>query len=418
MLGGARRRTLLLAAVAVVLLVGAGALGPSPTRDPNATAAATTTDEARLVTVGERDARLWPYTSRQHDVETRTLPINVVVTTDLATTRRVLAADENRTWTTDDPEGEAVVLKGSGVNWSETTGADRYTYVETDDRSYWMDESAQIHDGAYLGSRYHLRLYEVSAGADTYTAIQAHTEHWDWFRLRHTVGSTARARYAVEHEFYGTGTVADVSRERFGNGGALDADGWVTVFDLVDYSFHDDTVYSGLLLALFAVAGGRSLVGSARDAVDSVRRSRVGPVHAALFGTLFVAPVTVRVTAVTLEQSVPGLSPKVIAAPLYLVLAVGLPFVTALLGRRLAADDAFATATVGFGLGLLVDYAWLGITSLPFGVVVHRLVLLVGLGLLAAGGVRWAATPLQRHRYRLAGVVVWVAALVWPLAGL
>ena len=418
MLGGVSRRTLLLVGVAVALLLVGVVFGPAPARSPNATDTATSTDDVRLVTVNDSEARLWPYTSRQRDVETRTLPINVVVTTDLSTTRRVLAADEDRTWTTDDPEGEAVVLEGSGVAWSETTGADRYTYVETDEGGRWIDETAQIHDGTYLGSRYHIRLYEVSDGPDTYTALQAHTEHWDWFRLRHTVGSTASARYVVEHEFYGTGTVADVSRERFGNGGALDADGWVTVFDLVDYSFHDDAVYSGVLVMLLAVAGGRSLVASARDTVDAVRRSRLGPVHAALFGTLFVVPIAVRITAVSLERALPGLSPKVIAAPLYLVLAVGLPVAAALLGRRLAADDAFATAAVGLGLGLLADYTYLGITTLPVGVVFHRLVLLVGIGLLAAGGVRWAATPLQRHRYRLAGVVVWVAALVWPLAGL
>jgi hypothetical protein len=418
MLAGVSRRTLLLVGVAVALLLTVVAFGPAPASPPDDTDSATSADAVRLVTVADSEARLWPYTSRRREFDTRTLPINVVVENDLGTTRRVLAAEDNRSWETDAPEGEAVVLNGSGVTWSETTGADRYTYVGTDEGGYWMDESDQIHDGAYLGSRYHLRLYEVSDGPDTYTAIQAHTEHWDWFRLRHTVGSTARARYAVEHEFYGTGTVADVSRERFGNGGALDADGWVTVFDLVDYSFHDDAVYSGVLVALLAVAGGRSLVASVRDTVDAVRRSRVGSVHVALFGTLFLVPVAVRVTAVSLERALPGLSPKVIAAPLYLVLAVGLPVVAALLGRRLAADDAFATASVGLGLGLLADYTYLGITTLPVGVVFHRLVLLVGIGLLAAGGVRWASQPLQRHRYLLLGAVIWVAALVWPLAGL
>ncbi|WP_255194918.1 hypothetical protein [Halorarius litoreus] len=417
MTDGTRRRPTVIVGAVLVLLAAAAVVGTVPT-DGSDAATATTVAEAKLVTVTEGDDRLWPYTSRQRDVETRTLPINVVVHADLSTTRRVLAAGDDRTWTTTDAEEEGIVVNENSVDWSETTGADRYTYVETDDGGRWLDESAQVHDGAYLGARYHLRLYEVPSGEDTWTAIQAHQEHWDWFRLRHTVGSTARARYTVEHEFYGTGTVADVSRERFGNGGALDADGWVTVFDLVDWAFYEETALSGAALVLLALASGRSLLETGRDLGAAVEQSRLSRVHLALFGTLFSLPLFVRVTAVTLERALPWLSPKVIAAPLYLVLAVGVPLVAGLLGRRLAADDAFATATVGLGLGVLLDYSWLGIATLPFGVVVHRLVLLVGLGLIAAGGVRWAATPIQRHRYRLVGVVIWVGALVWALAGL
>lgn len=418
MLGGSGRRILVLAVLVLLLAVGVFGPTPAPVSESNETATDTAPEDVPLVTIEDHEERLWPYTSRQRDFETATLPINVVVENDIGTTRRVLAASDDRSWTADDPEGEAVTINGSGVNWSDTTGAARYTYVETDDGGEWIEETGQIHDGTYLGERYHLRMYEVSSGEDTWTAIQAHHEHWDWFRLRHTVGSTARARFTVEHELYGTGTVADVSRERFGNGGALDSDGWVTVFDLVDWAFHDDSVYSGLLLGLLAAVGGRSLVASARDAVGVVAQSRFDFVHVALFGTLLAAPVAIRIAAVSLERTFLWVSPKVIAAPLYLVLAVGLPFVAALLGRRIAADDAFAIATVGLGLGLLVDYTWLGITTVPVGVVFHRLVLLLGIGLIAAGGVRWAEKPLQRYRYQIAGVVVWVAALVWPLAGL
>ena len=134
----------------------------------------------------------------------------------------------------EDPEGEAVVVNGSGVAWADTRGATRYIYVETERGDRWMTGTEQLHDGAYLGSRLHVRLYEVDGGGGTLTAVQAQHEHWDWFRLRRTVGSVSRGQYAVEQEFYGTGLIRDVSRDRFGNGGILDADDWVTVVDLVE----------------------------------------------------------------------------------------------------------------------------------------------------------------------------------------
>jgi len=402
-------------AVAVAALILAS---PTLVRPAESDAGSRTREDVRLVTVDDHEPRLWAYTSRQKDFGTATLPMNVVVEADAATTRRVIAADADRNWTAEDPEGESVVLNGSGVAWSDTRGATRYTYVEYGEGGgRWMDETAQLHDGSYLGVRVHARLYEVTDGDQSLTVMQAHQEHWDWFRLRHTVGSVARGQYAIEHEFYGTGVVSDMRRARFGNGGASDADGWVTVVDIMDWPVPDDEfAVAGLSLGLLLVGARRATVAAMLRAVAERRQATTA--HAALVTIPLLTPLVIRVAAVELERALPALSPKVIAAPCYLALAVGLPVAVGLLGRRLPADDAFTAAAVGFGAGLLLDYAYLGIAALDVGVVAHRAVLLFGLGLIAAGGVRWAETPVHRYRYRVPGILVWAGALLWPLAGL
>lgn len=421
MAAGRRLRTglvlcVLVAAVATLVLASPTLVQPAESDE-----GLRTREDVRLVQVEDDEPRLWPYTSRKRDFGTATLPINVVVEADAATTRRVIAADSDRRWTAEDPEGESVVLNGSGVAWSDTRGATRYTYVESGEPpgegGRWMDETAQLHDGAYLGTRMHARLYEVEDGDRALTMVQAHQEHWDWFRLRHTVGSVADGQYAIEHEFYGTGLVSDMRRERFGNGGASDADGWVTVVELMDWPLPDDEfAAAGLSLGLLFLGARRATLSTALRAV--AERRQLTAVHAALVGVPLLTPLTVRLVSVGLEHAFPALSPKVIAAPFYLVLAVGLPVAVGLLGRRLPADEAFAGTVVGFGAGLLLDYAFLGISALTVDVVAHRAVLLLGLGLIAAGGVRWAEVPVHRYRYRAPGILVWVGALLWPLAGL
>jgi hypothetical protein len=423
---GTRLRTGLLVVVVFAAVLSLGVVQPKLLTPGEPATEPRTVDDVRLVGFEDHPARLWAYTSRERSVDTATLPINVVVKEDAATTRRVIEAEAGEEWTTDHEGVDAVRLTGSGLAWRETTGATRYTYVRTDEGGEWMDETTQVHDGSYLGARSHVRFYEFSAGGERWTALQAHHEHWDWFRLRHTVGSVARGQYTVEHEFYGTGLVSDISRERFGNGGALDADGWVTVVDLVDWrpprpgaETTDGTaglVAAGLALVLASV-GGR--FAGAREAVAAAaRQTETTRDHALFVAALLVTPLAVRVAAIALERALPAVSPKVVAAPGYLVLAVGLPLVAGTLGRRLPADEAFAAATVGLGAGLLADYAYLGIQSLRVGVVGHRVALLLGIGLVAAGGVRWAERPLHRHGYRVLGSLVWVAALVWPLVGL
>lgn len=421
-----RLTTGLLALLLLTLVVTAGTIAPEASQsdeEADSKSNSKAPDGVLLVSVDNQEERLWPYTSRQRDFQTRTLPINVIITEDAGTTRQVLAADEQTGWTAKNAEGEAVTLNGSGVVWSESEGATRYTYVQNTDGGEWIDETSQVHDGHYLGARTHIRMYEVTRGEDTWTALQAHEEYWDWFMLRHRVGSVARGRYLVEHQFYGTGLLADISRQRFGNGGVLDADGWVTIIDLVDWKLRTGespttggAATAGVLVGLLAARD--RLQSLATEFRTEIERSGLTLAHVGMASALVAAPVGVRIVAVTLEQMFPGMSPKMIAAPCYFALAVGIPLTAATFGRLMPSDDAFAVAAVALGAGFLLDYAHLGIGTLAIDIVIHRLVLLAGLGLIAAGGVRWTEIPSHRHRYRAVGIAVWVGALLWPLAGL
>ncbi|MFC6730926.1 hypothetical protein ACFQDG_19925, partial [Natronoarchaeum mannanilyticum] len=127
---------------------------------------------------------------------------------------------------------------GTAVAWESARGATRYTYVANVAREdgtpagYWMAESGQFHDGDYLGSRYHVRLYEPIDDEERWVAMQAHQEHWDWFGLRHSVDSNERAQQYVEADFMGQPFVDSVSREYYATSDPLDTDGWVTEIEL------------------------------------------------------------------------------------------------------------------------------------------------------------------------------------------
>lgn len=421
-------------AVGLVLALALVALGPGVVQPERPQPAERTAETVKTVQpADDGTARLWPYTSRGRQFSSATLPINVVVQDDAGTTRRVLASTER--WNASSPQGEGVVVNGTGVGWSRTVGADRFTYVETDTGGTWTTATYQLHDGTYLGSRTHLRLYEGGDPGHRWTAIQGHTEYWDWFRLRHTVGSVSEAQYAVEHDLYGTGLIADISRERYGNGGALDADGWVTEVELVEWMVrpagsggspgapgrNPDSTATAALLAPFVLGVGLAVAdltpfqgGVGRP----LTQSRVSRFHVALGLVTVLALPAVRLAGIALDGALPGISPKLVAAPLYLTLAVALPAAVGVLGGRIAADDGFIVAFVGTGAGFVLDYTIVGVPSVPVAILVQRGVLLLALGLIAAGGTRWASDPLRRNRYRIPGVVLWVAGLAWPLVDL
>jgi hypothetical protein len=426
------------ACVGLVLVLALLSVGVGPSHADSGDPSELTAEDVKLVSISENGtARLWPYTSRKEKFSTLTLPINVIVREDAGTTRRVLAGTAK--WETSDPEGEAVVINGTGVSWAETEGATRYTYVQTASGGEWLTEAYQLHDGTYLGRRTHLRLYEGGGRNDSWTAVQAHTEYWDWFRLRHSVGSVAKGQYAVERDLYGTGLIDGVRRERYANGGVLDADGWVTVVDLVDWKVRPTgatgasgtgepvaardpspfapTVLSPVALGL-AMAMSGQLATAGRTVGRTVVTDRVTRHHVGLFLALALVLPAVRATSVALEQQFFAHAPKLVAAPMYLVLALGIPAAAVAFGSRLAADDGFVVAVVALGLGILLDYLTLGVQTLPVGVLIHRVVLVFAIGLVAAGGTRWAEDPLLRHGYRVPGLFLWAVALIWPLAGL
>ncbi len=220
-----------------LLVVQPGFLTPhskdeSRPKDPN---------DVRLVSpTPNSSAKLWPFTSRHKQYDSLTLPINVVVEGDTSRVVNQLKHRREAHWNNDSNEWQGVASdeETAGVGkradeWHNTTGAVRYTYIQAPGpRGGWMTETAQLHDGAYFGSRYHLRLYEGGKGTETWTAIQAHHEYFDWFRLRHTVGSLEKAQYYLDGQYYGKWYVDEVSRQRYANGGIIDSNGWVSIVDL------------------------------------------------------------------------------------------------------------------------------------------------------------------------------------------
>jgi hypothetical protein len=112
------------------------------------------------------------------------------------------------------------------------------------------------------------------------------------------------------------------------------------------------------------------------------------------------------------EETFRTVSPKVIAGVLYPVIAVGLPAVAAIGGRRLSIENAFLAGVLGLAAAFFLDYAALGVTSLPITLIVHRLALILAIGLIAAGGAHGVRSELT-----WLGGGGWLATLVFALAG-
>ncbi|ELZ41556.1 hypothetical protein C463_12782 [Halorubrum californiense DSM 19288] len=355
----------------------------------------------RLIAV-DGDYRLWPYTSRSRSVEGRTLAINVVFHADAEATRAAIEGDAAANWEKTDPdEAAATIDDGDQVgefvarDWRDARSSLRYSYVEGPSGGVWLTETFELHDGAYLGVRDHLRAYESPDGA--YTAVQAHEEYYDWFRLRHTVPDIDAPATRLEDEFIESGRASDVRREYRGIDGGR-SDGWLSVIELAATA-----ALAGALLRRRTREAADDLLGRLRT--DAGRHAAAATLGLAL-GTVLVG---VRFAGVALETVLPGVSPKAIAAPLYLVLAVGLP---ALVVRRAPRSDPTAAAlavVAGLGGGFVADFAALGV-AVPADLIVHRVALLAALGVVAIGRAA-ADRPLA-----VLGLLAWAVGLALPLA--
>lgn len=453
--------------VVLVAVVATGPPGDSSLDEPTKNAS----DVRQIHPVENGSTVLWPYTSRSKSFEQATLPINVVVRKDAETVRRLLISgsetDTEMAWNESSGSRESgdgdekATVNGTKIEWGSSHGAPRYTYVKDSESDRWYRATYQLTDGPYFGKRIHLRLYEGHSEDETWTAIQAHREHWDWFRLRHSVSTLAVARHQVEQDFRGHAMVSSIHRERYANGGALDSDGWVTVIELQDSvadgpkpePSHSGSVQSGDLpgdggtrtgartetgsettagnqttSAVVVPALGRFFlvvslaamllaVPRQETAVEWIESGRLTLAHVALFGGTAALPLVARIGAIAVETSYPTAPVFLVGAPFYLLQVLGLPALATVFGSGLRSEDGFSAAVLGLGTGVLADYAYLQIAVIPFGALVQRLVLLFGLGLIAAGGNRWAETWWERHKYRALGAVVWVGALGWPLVG-
>lgn len=429
-----RRRLLLFAfAVLAASYLAAGGLG-DPTAD---SAERETLDRDRLVQPEEDGNYLWPYTSRARSTDGRTLAINLIIHGSDERVRQALIDRSELEWEETDPEEEAVegdeydpTAEESTMEWDDARGSTRYTYFDTEPNGgegRWVDESYQLHAGTYLGSRYHIRAYTMES--DDWTAIQVHQEYWDWFRLRHTVTDIQEPRNAIETEFLDQPYVEEVRREYHGTNGGWN-DGWTSVIELATVG----PVALVGVLGVFGMTAGETLGllwRETRQLLGWIRANSRGFVLATGLAGLFLG---VRSAGLVLEAALPAITPKAFVVFLYPTLVVGLPVVTIVLiqpleaatrllhlhrvaswlGRPPDPQPAFVFTVVGLGTAFVLDFAGLGVTTLPIRLILHRLGLLFALGLIAAGAAR---TDTRGSSLFIVGLLGWIIGLVMPLLG-
>jgi hypothetical protein len=463
-----RRRLLV---VGILVLAGtylsAGGLGV-PTLNP--TEENTPTDD-QLVQPVENGSKLWPYTSRGKTTKQRTLATNVIIIGDDTRIKRLLtrqsklkwelaqetnetanettnetvnettagptnetdsvdaptpvAANETNVTVSNDTDTQPVTLKRRGLGWSDTHGATRYTYIDARPAgggAGWVKEAYQIHAGEYFGSRSHIRAYTTPS--TNWTAIQIHREYFDWFRLRHTVTGIQPSRNALESNFLEKPFVQEVRREYHGVNRGWN-DGWLSEIELV----------SGaallLVMSLLTRETRRSLQQEGKRfggwVRDNIRGFMMG-------GGLVALVLGVRSGAIIFENTLPAVDPKVAFALLYPVLAAGLPIlafvfaqpfgattrftrlqrVTRRLGKPLDPIHAFGFAALGLTIAFVLDFGGIGVSRIPVQLVLHRVGLACGLGLIAAGS---AHIDERGAGLLVLGILGWVVGLAMPLAG-
>ena len=372
-------------------------------------------DEPNLVTPGEGDTELWPYTASARSYESRTLGINVIMYGDSDEVRTALTERSELEWEEEqlhegDADSETVSTDRIRfdpdadelediISWGDAEGSTRYTYLEADGDGQWVDESYQLHAGTYLGERRHIRAYDDPAGE--WTAVQMHEEHWDWFRLRHTVTGISDSQRELESEFMGAPFTERVVRMPFGNETA-DGDGWATGIYLV----------GGLLPFVLVGVVGRTHKATREAKRFLRRRRREFGMGVALFATY----TAVRWLGIAGEIVFSDLSPKIVAAPLYVALVVGVPAIAYRFGRGSNPAWAFTLAAAGLGGAIVVDYAAMGTSVVPLRVILHRIAVLLAVGLIAIGGTK-AIEADGRPTPLVVGVTAWVVAIVAPVFG-
>lgn len=367
------------------------------------------------------ESELWPYTSREQRYSTRTLGLNLIVYGDPDGTEALLRDsplvgdwEELEEERQDILPAEAIDgdLEDTVPAWGGADGATRWIWVNPPNgEAVWLREAYQLEDGDYLGAREHIRAY-TPPGEGNWTAFQAHSEHWDWFHLRHTVHSVEDSQLYVEEEFVDRWFVDELRRERVGNTGPPDGDGWVTVVELNDELLE---VFLGtLVLGLFATLP--LVVPRKRiEAFWNSPSTRLGAHAALLVAGIVLTVLLVRFGGIIIERTAPSMDPKVIAAIGYPVLLIGVPVVTYLLARPLPADIAFVAGIVGFVMAVFIDYTYLGVMRIPLETFVHRAGLGFAVGVIAAGASATARLPARHRGYVRTGVLLWVVAVSLPL---
>ena len=358
-----------------------------PTESPPSTNPTVT-----LIDVGPTDTRLWPYTSKRQSFDQRTLVINAVVTEDPETARQMLTWRTPEDWEPG-PNDTAADAPTDWPRWQSTHGATRYTYVETAARQdgLWLEEHFQLHTGTYLGSRHHVRGYAPDEAE--WTALQVHTEYWDWFRLRHTVTDVDGTARLLATDFEAREGFA-VNRDHAMDRGPL-SQGLVVVSAMLGFGI------------AFATRPGRV----SEALTEDWELSRVAGL---VFLVALGGPLLVRGAGVGLEQLYPTVPPKFFTTFLFPALAIAYPAIVHRTARHGTPFWVGLAALVGAGAGFAGDFVAVDVMP-PERLLVHRAVLATAVSLIAVGGAR------PRDGYQpvsVAGAVIWVGAVLLMLVGL
>ncbi|WP_277540152.1 hypothetical protein [Haloarcula laminariae] len=379
-------------AIAVVLSLSVPVAGHAQDRAQQADGSQT------IIEVDGSGDRLWPYTSRSERFEDRTLVINAIVTENPRTAREILGQNVedgwDRTRPTRQPLGAQINLAqtNSVSSWRHAHGSVRYTYVETEaGEGRWLEQRYQLHVGAYLGSRHHVRAFAPSADS-SWTALQAHSEYWDWFRLRHTVTEIRGTADMLESEFENSDVEA-VERRHEQNARGLDR-GIVVV------------VVSALLPGLVGITARKDWAVLDEALSQPATRDQA----LVVFGLAAGIPLVVRALGIGLEDAIPLLTPKLFVVMLYPCLAIGLPVAVVWYAADLPGWLAAPAAAIGLALGFTLEFAMLGFVP-PDRILQHRLLMTAALGALAAGGGN------RRSAFTFVGAAVWLWGLLAPLFG-
>ncbi|WP_436346789.1 hypothetical protein [Natronorubrum sp. FCH18a] len=389
-----------------------------------------TLDRDQLVQPEENGSYIWPYTSRDRSAGERALAINLLVHGSDERVHRTLVAQEELEWeelgseAEDEPE---TYEDEDSIQWDDAHGSTRYTYADTGPHGgegVWIEESYQLHTGTYLGSRQHIRAYTTEH--DDWTAIQVHQEYFDWFRLRHSVTDIQESQNDLEAEFLDEPYVEEVRREYHGTHEGWN-DGWLSVIELA-------IIAPSVGIGLLGLLGGETTRGIVRGTRHLLGWAYLNIRGFILVGALAGLVVGVRIAGLAVEAAVPWITPQAFVTVLYPILVVGLP-VTAIvltqpleratrflrlqrvaswLGRPLKPQSAFAFTAVGLGVGFILDFVGIGITTLPLQLLLHRLGLMIALGLLAAGSARSDSEGAVLFGIGLLG---WIVGLAMPLFG-
>jgi len=337
-------------------------------------------ESTALVSPDGGDSYVWPYTSRSRSVSGRTLALNVVVLGDSERIQQVLVNRSDGDWNTTNPNTTVRISP-----WRPTHGSVRYTYVSSGRNASgrWIPADYQLHVGTYFGQRTHLRAYSSRSG--NWTAIQAHTEYWDWFRVRHTVTGVPSGARFLEADLRDEPVVTNVTRTYHGHrgGGSI---GWWTVI--------------GLTPAL--VIAGSSIRESGEWILGDI----------ALPGGLLGIVLGVRGWGLAAEAVFPSVTPKLFVAIGYPILATAPPALVAVLSADRPAKRVGVLTALGFGTALGFDLAFVGVQQIPTQLAYHRVALTSALVVIAVGSAR------GRRRLVGVGVVAWLALLAAPLLGL